>query len=240
MAGIAFLYAIWHSPTVRSRLTLDDVEYTVRAATSVLADLVKKCPPAEACRDAFERMSKATIKMSVSTTGFMPTDRDYVSRSKQQNHDSVAAPSTLSVSSHTSLARPMRPATQFDMNFGELFPSVQGGISAEGPFGQWQPSVSSSTSPYPQGLPQPNFVASHSTLGTNMESPASTVAAVNDTYALPNEFDFLMMSDDTTAFDGNLGIDLGFDAGGNRWAADDGTQVDIFDGFFFGGVNTSA
>ena len=33
---------------------------------------MEKCPPAEACRDAFERMSKATIKMCLSTTGFGP------------------------------------------------------------------------------------------------------------------------------------------------------------------------
>ena len=220
-------------------MTLEDVEYTVRAATSVLADLVKKCPPAEACRDAFERMSKATIKMSVSTTGFMPTDRDYVSRSKQQKYDSVAAPSPLSVSSHISLARPMRAAPQFDMNLRELFPGLQGGVSIEGPFGQWQPTVASTTSKYPQAPTQPPFVASHPTLVTNMESPVSTVPAVNDHYGLPNEFDFLMMSEDTASFDGNLGIDLGFDGAGNRWA-DDGTQVDIFEGFFFGGVNTSA
>lgn len=83
MAGIAFLYAIWHSPTVRSRLTLDDVDYTVRAATSVLADLVDVCPPAEACRDAFDRMSKATIKMSISTTGFVCTFEVFFSSSAQ-------------------------------------------------------------------------------------------------------------------------------------------------------------
>ncbi|KIW07920.1 uncharacterized protein PV09_01829 [Verruconis gallopava] len=70
MAGISFLYAIWHSPTVRSQLSLDDVDFTVLAATSVLDDLIEKCPPAEACRDAFVRMSKATIKMCLSTTGF--------------------------------------------------------------------------------------------------------------------------------------------------------------------------
>ncbi|KAE9977006.1 hypothetical protein BLS_001716 [Venturia inaequalis] len=70
MAGISFLYAIWHSPSVRSQLSLDDVDFTVLAATSVLDDLTKKCPPAEACRDAFVRMSKATIKMCLSTTGF--------------------------------------------------------------------------------------------------------------------------------------------------------------------------
>jgi hypothetical protein len=46
------------------------VDFTVLAATSVLDDLTKKCPPAEACRDAFVRMSKATIKMCLSTTGF--------------------------------------------------------------------------------------------------------------------------------------------------------------------------
>ena len=70
MAGISFLYAIWHSTVVRSRLSLDDVDFTVLAATSVLTDLIDKCPPAEACRDAFSRMSKATVQMCMSTTGF--------------------------------------------------------------------------------------------------------------------------------------------------------------------------
>ena len=32
--------------------------------------MVEKCPPAEACRDAFDRMSKATVAMCMSTTGF--------------------------------------------------------------------------------------------------------------------------------------------------------------------------
>ncbi|OQO10181.1 hypothetical protein B0A48_04538 [Cryoendolithus antarcticus] len=70
MSGISFLYAIWHSPTVRLHLTLDDVDFTILAATSVLTDLIENCPPAEACRDAFSRMAKATISMCMSTTGF--------------------------------------------------------------------------------------------------------------------------------------------------------------------------
>lgn len=70
MSGISFLYAIWHSPLVRSQLTIDDVDFTVLAATSVLNDLIDMCPPAESCRDAFVRMSKATISMVMSTTGF--------------------------------------------------------------------------------------------------------------------------------------------------------------------------
>lgn len=70
MSGISFLYAIWHSTLVRSHLTIDDVDFTVLAATSVLTDLIEMCPPAESCRDAFVRMSKATISMVMSTTGF--------------------------------------------------------------------------------------------------------------------------------------------------------------------------
>ncbi|KAK3688502.1 fungal-specific transcription factor domain-containing protein [Podospora appendiculata] len=70
MAGISYLYAIWHSPIVRSRLTVDEVDFTILAAKSVFTDLIEKCPPAEACRDAFDRTAKATIRMANSTGGF--------------------------------------------------------------------------------------------------------------------------------------------------------------------------
>ncbi|KAH9908781.1 hypothetical protein F4778DRAFT_718696 [Xylariomycetidae sp. FL2044] len=70
MAGISYLYAIWHSHVVRSRLTMDEVDFTILAATSVFSDLIEKCPPAEACRDAFDRTAKATVNMANSTGGF--------------------------------------------------------------------------------------------------------------------------------------------------------------------------
>ncbi|KAM7188197.1 Fungal specific transcription factor domain containing protein [Rhypophila sp. PSN 637] len=70
MAGISYLYAIWHSPIVRSRLTVDEVDFAILAAKSVFTDLIEKCPPAEACRDAFDRTTKATIKMVNSKGGF--------------------------------------------------------------------------------------------------------------------------------------------------------------------------
>lgn len=128
MAGIAFLYAIWHSPIVRSRLALVDVEYTVHAAISVLADLVEKCPPAEACKDAFDRMSKATIKMSLSTTGFKPSLNDQMARSTQQDYKGSPSPRSLrSDLSQDTLTRPSRPPPQFDMNLRDLFPELQDG-----------------------------------------------------------------------------------------------------------------
>ncbi|KAI9691959.1 MAG: Fungal specific transcription factor [Bogoriella megaspora] len=54
----------------RLHLTLDDVDFTILAATSVLDDLAEHCPPALPCREAFDRMSKATISHCMSTTGF--------------------------------------------------------------------------------------------------------------------------------------------------------------------------
>lgn len=50
--------------------TMDEVDFTVLAATSVFTDLSEKCPPAEACRDAIDRTARATIRMANSTGGF--------------------------------------------------------------------------------------------------------------------------------------------------------------------------
>ncbi|KAF2757801.1 hypothetical protein EJ05DRAFT_501322 [Pseudovirgaria hyperparasitica] len=145
MAGISFLYAIWHSTAVRSHLvsmlhpgfvflltfdpqTLDDVDFTVLAATSVLGDLIDKCPPAEACRDAFDRMSKATIQMCMSTTGFG-------SASRVAQYQSTISPisSRADESSDTEMGssgyqgggyfqrHSRRSAPRFDMNLRDLF-----------------------------------------------------------------------------------------------------------------------
>ncbi|RDA83203.1 hypothetical protein CP532_1228 [Ophiocordyceps camponoti-leonardi (nom. inval.)] len=70
MAGISYLYAIWHSSVVRAGLSMDEVDFTVLAAKSVFTDMIDKCPPAETCRDAFDRTAKATIKMASSMGGF--------------------------------------------------------------------------------------------------------------------------------------------------------------------------
>ena len=240
MAGIAFLYAIWHSPTVRGRLTLDDVEYTVRAATSVLADLVVVCPPAEACRDAFDRMSKATIKMSVSTTGFKHPDDDQSSVSKQQDYKSPVSPPPMNNElSQKRSARQTRPPPQFDMNLRELFPELQEESSFEAPFGQWQPGMFSAP-PQPQAPRSQTYPVAPTQYDTNLQTSVDmrTMNSADDPYVLSTELDFLLTGGDTTMYDGNPGIDLGFDGDENRWA--EGPQVDLFDGFFFGGTNASA
>ncbi|KAK5333133.1 hypothetical protein LTR98_010774 [Exophiala xenobiotica] len=127
MAGISFLYAVWHSPA-----TLDDFDFTVLAATSVLGDLMEKCPPAEACRDAFERMSKATVQMCMSTPGFgfsveHEEPRPQVSRQSSQQQYTTTGPMQIDSYLHQPIApKPSaamrRPAPKFDMDLRELFP----------------------------------------------------------------------------------------------------------------------
>lgn len=123
--------------------SLDDVDFTVLAATSVLGDLIDKCPPAEACRDAFDRMSKATIQMCMSTTGFGPQALRALPQTQQYHtHPSSVSPTTTYTSASDADARSdadmqgygsrntanyfaqqqaRRPIPRFDMNLKDLF-----------------------------------------------------------------------------------------------------------------------
>ncbi|KAE9363762.1 hypothetical protein N431DRAFT_474764 [Stipitochalara longipes BDJ] len=134
MAGISFLYAIWHSAIVRSRLTMDEVDFTILAATSVLGDLIEKCPPAEACRDAFDRMSKATVQMCMSTTGFgssssLSTRRRSHSQSHQHHNQSTETDyfnkQYRRQSRGPQTQNSSRPKPQFDMGLNDLLGSPQ-------------------------------------------------------------------------------------------------------------------
>jgi len=97
---------------------MDEVDFTILAATSVLGDLIEKCPPAEACRDAFDRMSKATVQMCMSTTGFSSSGKGLNSRRDQQEvsrkGDDYFNPS------NGSRQNPKRPLPTFDTGFHDL------------------------------------------------------------------------------------------------------------------------
>lgn len=138
--GISFLYALWHSPVVRSHLTLDDVDFTILAATSVLADLIPNCPPAEACRDAFTRMAKATISMCMSTTGFgvasslgsqaLDSPVSYVSPGQLSNDNSYDTGAGFADAGAEAPRRPTsvserRQIPKFDMNLKDLFSDIE-------------------------------------------------------------------------------------------------------------------
>jgi hypothetical protein len=94
---------------------------------------MQKCPPAEACRDAFERMSKATVQMCMSTTGFgFGQDRDRpdarsrpsLASTERESASSYPDPtsSNYSYSGQAPSSRSRRPPPKFDMNLRDLFP----------------------------------------------------------------------------------------------------------------------
>jgi hypothetical protein len=108
---------------------MDEVDFTILAATSVLGDLIEKCPPAEACRDAFDRMSKATVQMCMSTTGFNSTAQGLnPRRPHSQGHQNAAPPSDDGYFSGKNQFKRQRPKPQFDMGLNDLLslsPSAQ-------------------------------------------------------------------------------------------------------------------
>ena len=141
-------YQIAYRPYISRELadkhvqSLDDVDFTVLAATSVLDDLIEKCPPAEACRDAFVRMSKATIKMCLSTTGFGNRGNFSNAQNRLGSIDAAAnesmqnlnpnAPYFTSKQSQSNTNQKRRP--EFDYDLRDLFSAEE---SAARPFVQY-------------------------------------------------------------------------------------------------------
>lgn len=111
---------------------MDEVDFTILAATSVLGDLVEKCPPAEACRDAFDRMSKATVQMCMSTTGFSSSAQTLDSRRDELHSEGSRADyfDSKDKSSSTTFQRHShgpggRPKPTFDMGLNDLLGPVR-------------------------------------------------------------------------------------------------------------------
>ncbi|KAI1327141.1 fungal-specific transcription factor domain-containing protein [Xylariaceae sp. FL0255] len=148
MAGISYLYAIWHSLVVRSRLTMDEVDFTILAATSVLSDLIDKCPPAEACRDAFDRTAKATIKMANSNGGFgqsLLSQNRRLSKASTDRIDYLNA-KEASINRHKAYTHPLT-----EQHISRLASGY--GTSPTAPFGQHQPEIKSEHITYPLSRP---------------------------------------------------------------------------------------
>ncbi|KAI9710635.1 MAG: hypothetical protein M1812_007400 [Candelaria pacifica] len=269
MAGISFLYAIWHSSLVRSQLSMDDVDFTILAATSVLGDLIEKCPPAEACRDAFDRMSKATVQMCLSTTGFGSHSSGLDSRRTTQivqpsNGDSKNERENNTTSLESSRLGPPfqdpsisnryhRPAPRFDMNLRDLFPQAEGFSRTSSrtfdneaqsnrigtvspkrehqsymPIGQAQGQISQSL-----GIGNSQAVDVNSAIDPSLNqhrfpTAQSLHAPTYPDFGLQN----MEFSDGGGSSSLDLGIGLGLDLD-HDWS--DGTQYDLFEGFFFGG-----
>lgn len=97
--------------------SMDEVDFTILAATSVFTDLSEKCPPAEACRDAIDRTARATIRMANSTGGFgqVLPPKQYGSRGSVDHRDWATQSDAASTQSQRPSHPPQRPSQQYDL-----------------------------------------------------------------------------------------------------------------------------
>ncbi|KAK6345224.1 Fungal specific transcription factor [Orbilia javanica] len=61
-AGTSYLCALWHSPEVRKRTTVDQIDHNAMACKSIFESMQERCPAAIGCRDVFESLASATIQ----------------------------------------------------------------------------------------------------------------------------------------------------------------------------------
>lgn len=122
---------------------MDEVDFTILAAKSVFSDLMDKCPPAETCRDAFDRTAKATIKMANSTGGFgsVPNRKSKENRIDWASQSGDGS-STASLSRRRQ-APPQQAPFQFDMSLSDNLSSPSLSASGELPPGP-SPSIARS------------------------------------------------------------------------------------------------
>ena len=206
-------------------------------------------------------MSKATVKMCVSTTGF----GSQVKFAKQRQDDGSPvlpqhsyeqpAPPTSNFSSVGS-----RPPPQFDYDLKNLFSEdAKDGRMFNRPSQSWQaPLLSIAPNQAPTYAYTPSDASTSSTHSTTTSNPQQgqithptqpfESSLLSNSYSSSNDinngpaaydnfdFDFLMNNDTTNTaavFSGDVGGNLGFD-GQHDWA-DLGSQLpDLFGEFFFG------
>ncbi|KAJ5806702.1 fungal-specific transcription factor domain-containing protein [Penicillium riverlandense] len=133
LAGSLFLFAVWNSSQVRQKLvriirlygqytsnnrrqSLNGIDYTLRAATSVLNDFVDIYPPARHCGEALERMGIATVQMCLTTTGFMTPGGSFPSTGYRRDHSPTHDPSSPKETLPPSIKSPLEHMHQAKPN----------------------------------------------------------------------------------------------------------------------------
>jgi hypothetical protein len=273
---------------------MDEVDFTVLSATSVLSDLMEKCPPAEACRDAFDRTAKATIKMANSKGGFgrMPPPAPAASPDQWSNYGSRSDTSPVvsrrgieaqkpasqygdspAVSIYTDIS--MNPTMQeVPKSQTKLDRSAELKMEADAATSETARSSSDATAidpsllpppPPPPAAPRERAASAVTSLLNSMPPAASRTQGylMPQATAMPTELsqgslsfadlqgmDFLQSlggsgnraTDSSDMNGGDTQMDLGFGLGweGLHHDFSDGQQVDLFDGFFFGGQQGGA
>ncbi|KAK9455825.1 fungal-specific transcription factor domain-containing protein [Dipodascopsis uninucleata] len=63
MAGTSYLYCLYHSKEVRQRTRMDVIDFNTMACIHVLTAMIDKCDAASGCRDTFELLTAAILRL---------------------------------------------------------------------------------------------------------------------------------------------------------------------------------
>lgn len=234
---------------------MDEVDFTVLAAKSVFTDMIDKCPPAETCRDAFDRTARATIKMASSKGGFGPQAQP-VRRQRANTMNRPPKSDSTTPSRHRNQQQDAQPF-QFDLSLSDTLSSptlsVTNELGSRGspPMSGTKPFDTdygmSSRSPADQSIKQePGPRSGPMRMNSAQSSAGSTF--MGQQFGLQGSMDYPdtqtmdFLQNLGSAANGDFGVDqqqvdLGF---GMNWEGlpndyGEGQQMNPFDTFFFGG-----
>jgi len=229
---------------------MEDVDFTVLAATSVLGDLIEKCPPAEACRDAFKRMSNATIRMCLESTGFgsavradAGSESEFGTGDEGYGYGDGGNGSENAAWVQVSYDQPYRATTAAAAAMEETSPLM--------PFSQPLLNNARAMPPPPRPAPPSSTAVPPIQQKSRFHDPPSTIQFEGLSFLREGNDDAETGPTQTLDPDpGNLDLDQSFGAGtsimdwesefggghGYEFSSGNGgvSHLDMFDGFFFG------
>lgn len=188
-------------------------------------------------------MSRATVKLCLSTTGFGSQVTGH--RARAHRHSQGMNTGTTGRDEPRSWSKQQQPRPS-PFTAEMQLPDVQDGLREDQGvlngvgYGPRQTNTQSAIAFQPQSY------QSFSDFNREEQPPASltskqslppteSAAAFNSPFdPSTNELDALLACNDTTAYDNQFGMNLGF---GDEHDWSDGAQLDLFNGFFFGGMN---
>lgn len=127
MAGTSYFYALYHSPEVRAATTIAEIDYNTRECNKVLTSLVTRCDAAVSCRDTFQLLTAAILKLCYNEQAGvvmqLPNDR-YVNHVSKEQELVNLPPSRVSASDY--------PYIQpHPVNYDGSMPRAEGQIEVE-------------------------------------------------------------------------------------------------------------
>lgn len=241
---------------------MEEVDITILAATSVLGDLIPKCPPAERVLNALNRMSQATIQMCRGgTAGFSSSSQGGGLHSRDPH-----------VKSENGKFNRITSRPTFDMALNDLYPPKSSGSSNRSRGTERGRQIEAQTSYPPVSQPSsysmpPPEASHHANAAIDpallpsqipkqrqpgqeqggapsyIDIPAGSIIEnmySNDQFTDgTNGIDWSTMNLDflgsgTPGNDVDLGFGLGYDQGFHDFS--NGNHHDLFEGFFFGNI----